>query len=70
MSSVFPIHVRPVTSATGLAPTVRHTYKTAAQVLGVTRWTVAFHVRKVYAKLEVHSKAEAVAKAVRGGRVR
>lgn len=47
-----------------------HNYKTAAQVLGVTRSTVAFHVRKVYAKLEVHSKSEAVAKAVRGGLVR
>lgn len=46
-----------------------HNYKTAAQVLGVTRSTVAFHVRKVYAKLEVHSKSEAVAKAVRGGLV-
>jgi len=46
-----------------------HNYKTAAQVLGVTRATVAFHVRKVYAKLEVHSKSEAVAKAVRGGLV-
>jgi DNA-binding NarL/FixJ family response regulator len=47
-----------------------HNYKTAAQVLGVTRSTVAFHVRKVYAKLEVHSKSEAVAKAVRAGLVR
>jgi DNA-binding NarL/FixJ family response regulator len=46
-----------------------HNYKTAAQVLGVTRSTVAFHVRKVYAKLEVHSKSEAVAKAMRGGLV-
>ena len=47
-----------------------HNYTTAAHVLGVTRATVAFHVRKVYAKLEVHSKSEAVAKAVRGGLVR
>lgn len=47
-----------------------HNYRTAAGVLGVTRSTVAFHVRKVYAKLEVHSKSAAVAKAVRDGLVR
>lgn len=47
-----------------------HNYRTAAGVLGVARSTVAFHVRKVYAKLEVHSKSEAVAKAVRDGLVR
>ena len=47
-----------------------HNYRTAAGVLGVSRATVAFHVRKVYAKLEVHSKSEAVAKAVRKGLVR
>ncbi len=47
-----------------------HNYRTAAAVLGVTRSTVAFHVRKVYAKLEVHSKSAAVAKAVRDGLVR
>lgn len=47
-----------------------HNYRTAAAVLGVTRSTVAFHVRKVYAKLEVHSKTEAVAKALRDGLLR
>ena len=47
-----------------------HNYRTAAGVLGVSRATVAFHVRKVYSKLEVHSKSEAVAKAVRKGLVR
>jgi len=47
-----------------------HNYRTAAQVLGVTRSTVAFHVRKIYEKLEVHSKTEAVAKAIRDGLVR
>jgi DNA-binding NarL/FixJ family response regulator len=47
-----------------------HNYRTAAEALNVTRSTVAFHVRKVYAKLEVHSKSEAVAKAVRDGLVR
>ncbi len=47
-----------------------HNYRSAASVLGVTRATVAFHVRKVYTKLEVHSKSEAVAKAVRSGLVK
>jgi DNA-binding CsgD family transcriptional regulator len=47
-----------------------HNYRTAAEVLGMTRTTVAFHVRKIYAKLEVHTKSEAVAKAVRDGLVR
>jgi DNA-binding NarL/FixJ family response regulator len=47
-----------------------HNYRTAAQVLGVTRATVAFHVRKVYEKLEVQSKSEAVAKALRDGLLR
>jgi DNA-binding CsgD family transcriptional regulator len=39
-------------------------------VLGVTRSTVAFHVRKIYEKLAVHSKSEAVAKALRDGLLR
>jgi DNA-binding NarL/FixJ family response regulator len=47
-----------------------HNYRTAAEVLGVTRATVAFHVRKIYAKLEVHSNTEAVAKALRDGLLR
>jgi DNA-binding NarL/FixJ family response regulator len=47
-----------------------HNYRTAAASLGVTRSTVAFHVRKIYEKLEVHSKSEAVAKALRDGLVR
>jgi len=47
-----------------------HNYRTAGQVLGVTRSTVAFHVRKIYEKLEVHSKSEAVAKALRDGLLR
>jgi DNA-binding NarL/FixJ family response regulator len=42
-----------------------HTYKTAATELGVSVNTVSFHVRKIYDKLHVHSKAEAVAKALR-----
>ena len=42
-----------------------HHYKTAAVVMGISRHTVAFHARNVYAKLEVHSKSEAVARALR-----
>jgi DNA-binding NarL/FixJ family response regulator len=44
-----------------------HNYKTAAAELGVTTHTVSFHLRQVYAKLQVHSKTEAVAKALRHG---
>jgi DNA-binding NarL/FixJ family response regulator len=42
-----------------------HSYKTAAAILKVSTPTVAFHVRRIYEKLQVHSKSEAVAKAVR-----
>ena len=42
-----------------------HYYKTAADRMGITRSTVAFHLRNVYSKLAVHSKSEAVAKALR-----
>ncbi len=42
-----------------------HNYKTAAGVLRVSPNTIAFHVRHIYEKLQVHSKSEAVAKALR-----
>lgn len=42
-----------------------HSYKTAAAALGVSRHTVSFHLRSVYEKLRVHSKSEAVSKALR-----
>ena len=42
-----------------------HHYKTAAFELGITTNTVAFHLKNIYAKLQVHSKSEAVAKALR-----
>jgi DNA-binding NarL/FixJ family response regulator len=42
-----------------------HHYKTAAEALDVTTNTVSFHLRNIYAKLQVHSKTEAVAKALR-----
>jgi len=42
-----------------------HNYKTAAAQLGVSVSAVAFHMRNIYEKLQVHSKSEAVAKALR-----
>ena len=42
-----------------------HHYKSAAAELGVTVNTIAFHVQQIYSKLQVHSKSEAVAKALR-----
>ncbi|HEY0426744.1 MAG TPA: response regulator transcription factor [Pyrinomonadaceae bacterium] len=42
-----------------------HTKKTAALEIGVSVNTVSFHLKHVYEKLQVHSKSEAVAKALR-----
>ena len=44
-----------------------HNLKTAAAELALSRATIAWHMRNIYQKLEVHSKAEAVAKALRAG---
>ena len=44
-----------------------HYYKTAADQLGITINTVSSHLRHIYEKLQVHSKSEAVAKALRQG---
>jgi DNA-binding NarL/FixJ family response regulator len=41
-----------------------HIYKTAAVELGVSVNTVNFHVRSIYGKLQVHTRSEAVAKAL------
>ena len=42
-----------------------HNYRTAADDLGVSVNTVSFHMKNVYEKLQVHSKAEAVARALK-----
>jgi DNA-binding NarL/FixJ family response regulator len=42
-----------------------HYYKTAADVMGISINTVSFHLKNIYTKLQVHSKTEAVAKALR-----
>jgi DNA-binding NarL/FixJ family response regulator len=43
-----------------------HNYTTAAEELGVSFNTIKFHMRHIYEKLQVHSKSEAVAKALQG----
>jgi DNA-binding NarL/FixJ family response regulator len=66
-------------SATGLSPqelrllkllTEGHQNKTAAAELGISIHTVGFHLRSIYEKLHVHSRSEAVARALREGLVR
>jgi len=47
-----------------------HNLKTAARELGVSINTVNFHIKNAYLKLRVHSKAQAVAKALRQGLLR
>jgi DNA-binding NarL/FixJ family response regulator len=42
-----------------------HNYKTAAAALNVTTATISFHLQRIYEKLQVHSKSEAVSKALR-----
>ena len=42
-----------------------HNFKTAAEEEGVSVNTIAWHMRRIYEKLQVHSKSEAVAKALR-----
>ena len=42
-----------------------YNYQTAAQKLGVSYNTIKFHVRHIFDKLQVHSKSEAVVKAMR-----
>jgi len=44
-----------------------HSYKTCADQLSLSLDTVRFHIRSIYEQLHVHSKSEAVLKAVRSG---
>jgi len=41
-----------------------HNYTTAAEELKVSYNTIKFHMRHIYEKLQVHSKSEAVSKAL------
>jgi DNA-binding NarL/FixJ family response regulator len=47
-----------------------HHYKTAAAELNISVNTLSFHMRRIYEKLQVHSKSEAVARALRAGLIR
>ncbi len=47
-----------------------YNYKAAGAELGVSVNTIRFHMRSIYEKLQVHSKSEAVAKALRNRIVR
>ena len=44
-----------------------HSYKTCADHLSLSLDTVRFHIRNIYEHLHVHSKSEAVLKALRSG---
>ena len=68
----------PGQSAAGLSPqelrllrllAEGHQNKTAAAELGISVHTVSFHLRSIYEKLHVHSRSEAVARALRDGLV-
>jgi DNA-binding NarL/FixJ family response regulator len=47
-----------------------HQNNTAAAELGIGVHTVGFHLRSIYEKLHVHSRSEAVARALRNGLIK
>jgi DNA-binding NarL/FixJ family response regulator len=44
-----------------------HSYRSAATQLGASINTIAFHIKNIYGKLQVHSKSQAVARALNEG---
>ncbi len=44
-----------------------HSYKTSADAICVSLDTIRFHIRHIYEKLHVHSKSDAVLKALKSG---
>jgi DNA-binding NarL/FixJ family response regulator len=44
-----------------------HSYRSAATQLGASINTIAFHIKNIYGKLQVHSKSQAVARALHEG---
>jgi DNA-binding NarL/FixJ family response regulator len=58
-------HLTPQESALLALMVEGHHYKTAADTMGISINTVSFHLKHIYEKLQVHSKTEAVAKALR-----
>ena len=44
-----------------------HSYRSAATQLGTSINTIAFHIKSIYGKLQVHSKSQAVARALHEG---
>jgi len=52
-------------SFVGSSPVAEYVYKTAAAQLHISFNTVCFHIKQIYEKMQVHSKSEAVAKALR-----
>ena len=60
-----PVHLTPKEAHVLQLLVEGHSYKTAAYEMNLTVHAVSFHARHVYEKLHVHSKSEAVAKALK-----